>query len=42
VEDSGSILMVRAFDRVGDETILFGFFQDSRHARKALTLQRKE
>ena len=23
-----------AFDRVGDETILFSFFQDSRHARQ--------
>ena len=23
-----------AFDRVGDETILFGFFQNSRHARR--------
>ena len=24
----------RALDRVGDETVLFGFFQDARHARQ--------
>ena len=26
--------LYRALDRVGDETVLFGFFQDARHARE--------
>jgi len=25
-----------ALDRIGDETILFGFFQDARHARQVI------